>query len=265
MKFLNPDTVLVPTGQYYGKEFFDQHPQVKTIASNTTGNDHIDVSYCKEHGIRVITLENDPIRYELTAVAELTIGLIIALTRNLIPARESVLRGRWNRYPFGGPKMLSRMSAAIIGSDGRIGRMVFERLKSFGIFSWQIDLKYGPGGCFLGLSDIVTVHVPREGNEGLFNKYFFENMKDGSYFINTSRGEIVDEDALLWALESGKLAGAATDVLSGEFAPGFDVKNNKLVQYAQTHSNLIITPHIGGSTKDSWEMTEKRITELCEQ
>lgn len=268
MKFLKPDTVLVPTGKYYGKEFFGQYPQVRTIASNTTGSDHVDVAYCKEHGIRVITLENDPIRYELTAVAELTIGLIIALTRNLIPARQSVLDGKWDRYPFGGPKMLSKMTLGILGVYGRLGVMVRELAEAFNIqvIGWDTLYPVPMGYDFiLGNSDIVTIHIPKKGNEGFCNKEFFQKMKEGSYFINTSRGEIVDEDALLWALETGKLRGAATDVLAGEFAPGFDVKSNKLVKYAQTHDNLIITPHIGGSTEDSWAMTEKRIMELCEQ
>ena len=71
--------------------------------------------------------------------------------------------------------------------------------------------------------------------------------------------------ALLWALETGKLAGAAVDVLEGEFNSSFNPRKNRLVQYAECNDNLIITPHIGGSTEDSWELTEKRIIEKVKE
>ena len=111
------------------------------------------------------------------------------------------------------------------------------------------------------MSDIVTAHIPAENNHDFFCKACFESFKDGAYFINTSRGEIVVEEDLVWALESGKLAGAAVDVLRGEFEPGFRVQDSPLWQYAKEHDNLLITPHIGGSTEDAWEMTQVRIIE----
>ena len=89
-------------------------------------------------------------------------------------------------------------------------------------------------------------------------------MRRGSCLVNTARGELVDEDALLEALGSGRLAGAALDVLAGEFAPGFRdrLTDHPLVMYARTHENLMITPHYGGSTRDSWETLESRIIDL---
>lgn len=256
-----PEIVFVPTGRYYGMDFIDSYPDMKIIASNTTGDQHIDTAYCKDKDIEVITLKGDPVLEQITAVAELTIGLIIMLTRNVIPAVRSVRDGKWDRYPFGGRKMLKNMNIGIFGC-GRIGMHVYRRI----LHSYCLLYDRKPIGenrtsryWTLAESDIVTVHITLEGNERLFNKGMFERFKDGAYFINTSRGEIVDEDALLWALESGKLAGAATDVLSGEFDDGFDVTKNRLWQYAQVHDNLIITPHIGGSTEDAWEVTQEAI------
>jgi D-3-phosphoglycerate dehydrogenase len=87
-------------------------------------------------------------------------------------------------------------------------------------------------------------------------------MKEGSYLVNTSRGEIIDEEALLSSLEAGDLAGAALDVLQGEYTDDPDwVKTDPLVEYAASHSELIITPHIAGATYESMEKTEIFIAE----
>ena len=256
----SPDVVFARTGRIYDDNMI-RNFRPKVIASNTTGDSHIDTEYCKDKCIEVITLKDDDIMYELTAVPELTIGLIIALTRNLMPAINSVKTGEWDRYPFCGKKMLSEMSLGIWGL-GRIGQMIddyYNLIPSINVYDSE-DCIGSDMDAVLG-SDIVTVHIPVDGNEGLFDEKMFSKIKDGAYFINTSRGEIVDELALVRALESGKLAGAATDVISGEFEPGFNVKNSPLWHYAQAHDNLLICPHIGGSTEDSWEKTQIRIIE----
>jgi phosphoglycerate dehydrogenase-like enzyme len=109
-------------------------------------------------------------------------------------------------------------------------------------------------------SDVITVHVHYEADtENLIDKDLFERFKDGAYLINTSRGEVVDHKILLESLQSGKLAGAAVDVLDGEFEVGFEgrILDQPLVKYAAKHDNLIITPHIGGSTIDAWKLTQE--------
>ncbi len=262
---LDGEVVLVPTGMYYGREFIDKNSSLKIIASNTTSDQHIDTEYCKEKGIQVITLAGDPILQDITAVAELTICFMIMLTRNVFPAMKSVSRETWDRYPCGGRKMLKNMTVGIVGM-GRLGQMVKHLIPidmKYKYFNSKFGSKHNKIFKYLNVlkQDIVTVHIPLEGNERLFNAEVFGQFKDGAYFINTSRGEIVDEQALVDALESGKLAGAATDVLAGEFEPDFDLTKNPLWQYAQGHNNLLITPHIGGSTEDAWEMTQVRIIE----
>lgn len=263
----DPEVLFVPTGFYKGRKTLEQFPNLKVVASNTTGDSHIDTDYCREHGIEVITLKGDPVLEQLTGVAELTIGLIVMLTRNVRAAMRSVENGLWSRYPFGGKRLLSDMDLGIIGF-GRIGKHLYEFIGpiigNFIYYDTKED-KEGVLHWMLELSDIITLHIPLEENEKFVNAEFLSKMKKGAYLVNTSRGEIVDEDAVIEALDSGRLAGYAADVLTGEFEPGFYPSTNKLWQYARTHDNVVLTPHIGGSTKDSWEITQKRIVEkVCE-
>jgi D-3-phosphoglycerate dehydrogenase / 2-oxoglutarate reductase len=117
----------------------------------------------------------------------------------------------------------------------------------------------------LPVADIVTLHVNLDPETvGFFGRAQFAAMKRGAWFINTSRGELVDEAALLEALQRGYIAGAALDVLGNETATG--MAEHPLVSYARLHPNLIITPHIGGGTVESMAKTEyvlaRRLTEL---
>ena len=170
--------------------------------------------------------------------------------------------------------MLSRMVLGIVGL-GRLGKMVARQALSFGMSVRYYDPseqmrqekleKAATLEDLVAQSDIVTVHIPFETkNERIFNKDIFSRFKDGAYFINTSRGEIVDSEALLNALKTRRLAGAALDVLDGEFDRDFRdrVTEHPLVEYASKHDNLLITPHIGGSTVDAWRLTERFTIEL---
>lgn len=281
--FSIPEEVLVdiniifaPLGYSFGKKFIDSAPALKVIATNTTGIPHIDAVYARNKGIKVISLAGQTnFLKKITPTAELTIGLIIALTRKIPWAFKSVLEGRWNRWDFGGPAMLSSMSLGIVGL-GRLGKMVAKYAQSFGmsVSYCDPDLKglYPKNRLkkrddlkdLVSSADIVTVHIPiDENNRNLFNHEVFSEFKDKSYFINTSRGEIVDSQALIDFLKNGHIAGAAVDVLSGEFHPDFSqqVHLHPLVAYAKNHENLIITPHIAGSTQDAWFLTQKFIIE----
>jgi D-3-phosphoglycerate dehydrogenase / 2-oxoglutarate reductase len=104
-------------------------------------------------------------------------------------------------------------------------------------------------------ADLVTLHVNlSDTTQGFFGRQQFAAMKEGAWFVNTARGELVDENALLKALQSGHVAGAALDVLGNELSSG--MRDHPLVAYARQHDNLIITPHIGGCTSESMEKTE---------
>lgn len=268
------DVALAPLGYYFGREKIDKCPNLRVIGSNTTGHPHIDVDYARSKGIAVVTLKGEHEFLDtITPTAELTWGLLIALTRRMLPAVASTAQGKWNRRPFPGRKMLSRMSLGVVGL-GRLGYKVAQHALEFGMDVSYYDpfVTSGFPGLkkkhslkeLVGKSDAVTVHVPHEKEtEGLFDEEMFASFRSGAYFINTSRGELVDHGALLRALESGQLGGAGLDVFEGEFAPDFEASfnNHPLWVYAQEHDNLILTPHIGGSTLDAWGDTERHTIE----
>jgi phosphoglycerate dehydrogenase-like enzyme len=113
-------------------------------------------------------------------------------------------------------------------------------------------------------ADIVTVHASsNEHNRHMFNDDIFSKFKQGSYFVNTARGELVDSEALINALESGRLKGAALDVVDHEYDVDFSQKvlDHPLIRYAKTCPRLIITPHIAGSTQDAWHLTQRFVIE----
>jgi len=226
---------------------------------------HVDVAAARARGIEVISLAGDSEFLEsITPTAELTLGLMIALTRNVAPAMAAVKSGVWRRWDHGGERMLSRMHLGIVGL-GRLGRLVEKYARALGM---RIST-YDPGKETTHASlrdlvaevDILSVHASlNDSNVRMFDHEAFHAFKTGAYFINTARGELVDNAALLAALESGRLAGAALDVLDGEFVPTFQARMNDhpIVRYAREHHNLILTPHIGGSTKDAWSLTQDR-------
>jgi Phosphoglycerate dehydrogenase and related dehydrogenases len=272
------DAVIAPLGYYWGREKIDQAPRLKVIASNTTGVPHIDVTYALNRGIRVVSLKEEiDFLGSITPTAEMTWALILGVTRRIPWSFQAVCSGEWERRNFGSHAMLSRMTLGIVGL-GRLGKMVARTADGFGMkvlyydptvtVDWKWVVKAASLNELVAQSDIVTVHIPMEdSNARLFDAARFAQFKEGAYFINTSRGEIVDSEALLEALLSRKLAGAAIDVLDGEFTPGFKhrVSEHLLVKYAGTHDNLLITPHIGGSTIDAWRMTERHTIELTLQ
>lgn len=267
--------VFAPLGYQYGEDLFSRAPQLKVIATNTTGVPHIDTAAADARGIKVFSLKDETAFLStITPTAELTFGLIIAITRNMIPAHASVLNGSWNRWQFGGTAMLSRMSLGIVGL-GRLGKMVARYATTFGMQVMYHDpfIEHDPSwpyfrvddlGTLLGGADIITVHIPmNDRNRHLFTRERFGRFRKGSYFINTARGEVVESHALAEALTSGHLAGAAVDVLDGEFEPGFQerMSSHPLIQYTRSHANLLITPHIAGSTMDAWSLTQRHVIE----
>lgn len=264
------EVALAPLGHFFGPAKMDKCRALKVIGSNTTGHPHIDVEYARAKGIAVVTLKEErEFLGTITPTAELTWGLLVALTRRMLPAVGSTHQGRWNRRPFPGRRMLSRMSIGIVGL-GRLGFKVAQYALKFGMEVSYYDpyvtsgypglrkkasLRELVAGC-----DVVTVHVPHEKQtEGMFDAEVFGCFRQGAYFVNTSRGELVDHAAFLQALQSGRLAGAAVDVFADEFAPDFEetFRQHPLWRYAREHDNLIITPHIGGSTLDAWGETER--------
>jgi len=248
-------------------------PNLKFIATNTTGLTHLDLDELEQRGIAVLSLRGEvDFLTEIRATAEHTVALLLALLRKIPVAHQHVLAGGWNRDLFAG-RELHRKTAGIIGY-GRLGRIVARYLTAFGMnvlatspHLQQADFEGGvlsmPLETLLRESVIISLHANYTSeNARMLGPAEFALLQPGSYFINTARGELVDEAALLNALECGRLAGAALDVLDGEQSTG--MADHPLVRYAQTHSNLLITPHLGGNTPESLAKTEEFLAEkIC--
>ncbi len=251
------------------REVFDAAPRLRFVITNTTGLNHIDLEEAERRGVRVISLRGEAdFLKEVRATAELTVGLLLALVRHLPAAHAHVCDGGWNRDLFRGNELYGK-TAGIVGY-GRLGRIVARYLQAFDmrVLACGPHLKQSevePGvevvdlGTLLSQSDVVSLHASLTSeNRGFFGSEQFAAMRARSWFINTARGELVDETARLDGLTSGHLAGAALDVLCDERSGGMG--NNPLVEYARGHDNLILAPHVGGNTAESLEKTESFLT-----
>jgi len=270
------DICLAPLGFSFDKNKIDCCPQLKIIGSSTLSIPHIDIEYALSKGIKVCYLNGSQKEFlkTITPTAELAWGLVIAITRLIPWAYKDVLKGKWGGKAFGHktPRMLSAMSLGVVGL-GRLGSLVASYGKAFGMKVYycspnSVNSDYERCETLIELakkSDIVSLHAHyTPETEGLVNKEFFEAMKQGSFIVNTARGKLIDEKALLEALESGALGGAALDVLADEYEPDFELKltENPLLRYANSHDNLILTPHCGGATVDARVETQARTIEL---
>jgi D-3-phosphoglycerate dehydrogenase len=267
--FKNEVTILVCRLKYYlNSNFLKQFPNVRYIVSPTTGLNHIEILYCDRKQIHIVSLKGETSFLEtVRSTSELAFSLILSVVRNIVPSVNSVVHERlWNRDKFRG-RELSSMTLGILGI-GRIGRHMVEYAKSFGMsilaFDPYInksqleirDLNFCSKRELFSNSDIISVHIDyRPENEKFITRDDFTLMKPGSYFVNTSRGEVISEADLIWALENRILAGAALDVLEDEHNQT-NLFQKDIIVYARNHGNLIITPHIGGCTIDGMRKTE---------
>jgi D-3-phosphoglycerate dehydrogenase len=235
----------------------DRAARLKVINTASTGTDHIDKEAAERCGIRVLSITRDYALLDtFTATAECAWMLMLACHRHLRGAVRHVLDGGWGHGRFVG-RQLSERTLGVLGV-GRLGRMTVEygkafRMRVLGCDKRPFDIDGVEAVDFdtlLRESDAVSIHihlVPE--NVHLFSAETFARMKDGSVLVNTSRGDILDEEALIAALESGKLAAFGADVIHDEWRP--DIGESPLVKYAQQHDNVIITPHMGGATDKS--------------
>jgi D-3-phosphoglycerate dehydrogenase / 2-oxoglutarate reductase len=261
--------ILVIRLRYFiGSEVMDSAPKLKFIVSPTTGLNHIDLSNASMRGIKVLSLKGEVNFLKcIPATAEHTLALMLSLVRRLPSAVVSVNQGFWERDNFIG-KELKGKSLGILGF-GRIGTQVANYARAFGMKVYAYDLKKDIHSDFVtflsdpnqlvALVDIVSVHIDlNDQTYNFINKDLLSYFKVGSYLINTSRGEIIDEKSLLKALESNRIAGAALDVLSDENNSQKSRSTHRLLEWARKNTNrLIVTPHIGGATSESMSHTEK--------
>lgn len=251
------DALLVNADLRVDADMVARAERLRVVATPSTGTDHIDIAALKAHGIELLGLTTE---YDLldgfTATAECAWGLLLACLRRIPSGFEAVRAGDWAREVFTG-RQLSGKTLGIVGV-GRLGRMVAEYGKAFRMRVLGCDPRdFAIDGVervdfqtLLTESDTISIHVHlTDDTRHLFNSAAFASLKHGVILINTSRGAIIDEAAFLNALESGKVAAAGIDVIDGEWMD--DIRQHPLIQYAQLHDNLIITPHIGGATIES--------------
>lgn len=263
------DILLVGLGLRIDQSVLERAKKLKLIATATTGLDHLDVALAQKMGVEVISLRGETdFLNSITGTAELAFGLMIDLMRGISAGFASVKQYKWDRERFRGRALRGKV-LGIVGL-GRLGKMMARYGLTFGMkvlaydpnpevqFCQEIGVTAVDFTTLLKDSDIVSIHVPfNYETEQMFNEEAFIKMKPGAYLINTARGGIVDEKELLAALSQGKLAGYATDVLADEVqfsSQGFF--SHPLVEYAKTHDNMIITPHLGGMTHESRAATD---------
>jgi phosphoglycerate dehydrogenase-like enzyme len=251
-------------------EMLEGSPKLKMISCATTGSDHIDKNSAEKQGVDVRTLREDPeLLLNITPAAELSWALLMACTRKLKAAFKHVTDGKWSREEFPGV-MLKGKSLGLIGC-GRIGGWMARYAQAFGmeVIGYDPFLKSFPSSIkpatlekIFDLSDFISVHVHlSDDTSGLVSEKLLKRCKKGVVIINTSRGQIIDETALLNGLLSGHIGAAGLDVLIGE--P--EISNHPLVEYARVNDNLLITPHCGGYSPDSLSLVCARAAEKIKE
>ncbi|MGH2723807.1 MAG: phosphoglycerate dehydrogenase [Actinomycetota bacterium] len=234
---------------------------LKVIGRAGIGVDNVDVEAATRRGVLVV---NAP-QSNILSAAEHTMALLLALARN-IPRADGALRsGTWDRERFQGVELHGK-TLGVVGL-GRVGTMVAQRALSFGMRllaydpyvsrerARQLGIELMPDlGALLVQADFVTVHLPRTSEtEALIGERELSLMKEGARLVNTARGGIVDEAALVEALRSGRLAGAAVDVFSEE----------PLTQHPLFGmENVVVTPHLGASTREAQDKAGAAIAEM---
>jgi D-3-phosphoglycerate dehydrogenase len=254
------------------KPVLDRARQLRVIASRTSQLRHLDIAEADRRGIAVLFIEADaPALQKTPSTAEEAFGLLLALVRKIPWAFDAVKDERWERERYGGRELCGK-TLGLVGF-GRLGRLVAGYAAAFGMRVVAHDpyiddktiraLGAEPRSLaeLLAESDAVSLHCRwSDETAGLIGAAELAALKPGAVLVNTARGEITDEAALLDALELGRLAGAAIDTLAGELPDGAHLHANPLVEYARTHENLIIVPHLGGATREATERTQVYIS-----
>jgi len=240
------EIVVIRSATKLTKEVLDKAEQLKIIARCGVGIDNVDLDFAKSKSIFVT---NSP-SANLISVVELTVALIISVSRKLSLADSHLKKGEWNRSQFLGNELYGK-TLGIVGF-GKAGRLVAERMKSFGmsivfydpyVTDWNGSEESIKLDDLLRTADVVSIHVIKtKDTENLISKDMLDLLKPSSVIINTSRGGVLDEDYLFELLESEKIFGAGLDVYSNEPPKNVDRYNGL---------NLVTTPHIGASTNEA--------------
>jgi D-3-phosphoglycerate dehydrogenase len=258
------DAILIRSATKMTADLIERADNLKVIGRAGTGVDNVDIPAATRRGIIVANAPES----NSVAAAEHTLGLALALFRNIPQAHRSLVEGRWDRSKFKGAELYGK-TLGVIGF-GRIGQLVAKRAQSFEMDVIAFDKfvsaerfrELGVEGAdsiedVLGRADLITLHVPKTPETiDLIDAEAIAVMKDGARIVNCARGELVDLDALQAGLESGKLAGAALDVFPSE-----PFTDHPLF----ARDDVVVTPHLGASTAEAQDraglVTAEQVTE----
>jgi glycerate dehydrogenase len=248
-------------------ESLAQLPELKFIAVAATGTNNVDLAYCREHGILVSNIRD----YATHSVPEHAFALMLALRRNLWAYREDLARGEWNRSPnfclLGAP--INDLHGTTLGLVGRgsLGGSVAKIAEGFGIRVLTAERKgqlqvrdgYTSFDQVLAEADVLTLHCPlNPQTQNLIGEAELRSMKSNALLINTARGGLVDEAALIRALQEGWIAGAGFDVLTVE-----PPRNGHPLLDLQL-PNFILTPHVAWTSRQAMQALADQLIENIE-
>ncbi|MCD6248079.1 MAG: hypothetical protein J7J17_01295 [Hadesarchaea archaeon] len=267
-RIADADVLVVRSATKVTKDLLSVAKNLKLIVRAGTGLDNIDIVAARERGIKVLNTPEAP----SVATAELAMALMLAWARKIVDANLSMKQGKWEKSKLRGTELRGK-TLGIIGT-GRVGREVGRRAKAFGMklllndiveipeFAKEVNSRYVDLETLLRESDYVSIHVPlTKETERMIDEEKLRMMKPTAVLINTARGGVVDEKALVKALKSGEIAGACLDVYEKE-----PLGDSPLLELP----NVILTPHLGASTEEAQRraallVVEKVKKELCRE
>lgn len=259
------EVLFVRLGYHLNSDILSKAKHLKVICSPTTGLNHIDVEYCKNHSIKIISLKGET-RFLKTirATPEHTLGLVIALKRNYSSAFLSSENAVWDREPHKGFEIFNS-KIGIIGL-GRVGTIVSDYLIQMGaevsFFDVDLNIKHRKAKRsesirqLIRWADTIILSASFDPSQGVILNKTLIDLMEGKYFINTARAELTDENYLSLKAGQGFFKGLAIDVITEEQSSRTNL--DKLIKASRKH-NVIITPHIGGATFSSMARTEEFI------
>lgn len=253
--------LIVRLGGMVTSQVLDAFPNLKFVISATTGHNHLDKDAIVKRDIELISLRgHEDFLKTIPSTAEFTWALLLNLLRKIPTSISHVEAGNWDRELFKGYQLYGK-KIGLVGL-GRIGSIVARYAKAFGMVVEYVDpnvknTQYNRKTTIENLVedvDILSIHVHSDAsNYNLIDAKIISKLKDGAYLLNTSRGEIWDEQAVVDSVLSGKLSGVGTDVVVNETTG----REQSPIWKARNHPNILLTPHIGGASYDAmWQCEE---------
>lgn len=255
--FTNPNKSKI----FIGKSLIKKASSLKSICTASTGTNHIDVQYAKKNQISILSLTNErKIINQISSTAEHAFALTIASIRKIVSANKDVLEGNWNYENFIG-RQLNALTIGIVGY-GRLGKMYSKYCLAFNsnilVYDPYKKIKLGKITQVPNIeeifskSDIISFHVHvNDETKNMVNSTNLKLMKEKVLLVNTSRGEIINEKDLIRFLEKNPKANVASDVIKDEIR---NKENSELLKYSMKSKQVLITPHIGGMTREAQEI-----------